>query len=65
MKLDIFFPATGCQKLIEVDDEHKLRTFCKKCMTAEVSGCSWRGAHVLKQEYCSKEAVYPKEQPSG
>jgi small subunit ribosomal protein S6e len=27
MKLNISFPATGCQKLIEVDDERKLRNF--------------------------------------
>uniref|UniRef100_A0A8D2F2W2 Small ribosomal subunit protein eS6 n=1 Tax=Theropithecus gelada TaxID=9565 RepID=A0A8D2F2W2_THEGE len=27
MKLNISFPAIGCQKLIKVEDEHKLRTF--------------------------------------
>ena len=30
MKLNISFLATGCQKLIEVDDERKLRTFYEK-----------------------------------
>ncbi|XP_035584179.1 40S ribosomal protein S6-like [Zalophus californianus] len=33
MKLNISFPATGCQKLIEVEDECQLRTFYEKRMT--------------------------------
>ncbi|XP_068920724.1 small ribosomal subunit protein eS6-like isoform X2 [Petaurus breviceps papuanus] len=37
MKLNISFPATGCQKLIEVDDERKLRTFYEKRMATKVS----------------------------
>uniref|UniRef100_A0A8C2LIT5 40S ribosomal protein S6 n=1 Tax=Cricetulus griseus TaxID=10029 RepID=A0A8C2LIT5_CRIGR len=37
MKLSISFPAIGCQKLIEVDDEHKLRTFYEKHMATEVA----------------------------
>uniref|UniRef100_A0A2K6K5S8 40S ribosomal protein S6 n=1 Tax=Rhinopithecus bieti TaxID=61621 RepID=A0A2K6K5S8_RHIBE len=36
MKLNIF-PATGCQELIEVDDERKLRTFYEKRMATEVA----------------------------
>ncbi|BFZ03867.1 hypothetical protein BsWGS_06906 [Bradybaena similaris] len=47
MKLNISFPATGCQKLIEVDDEKKLRPFYDKRMSAEVSadslGDEWKG----------------------
>ncbi|KAJ8271276.1 hypothetical protein COCON_G00101350 [Conger conger] len=47
MKLNISFPATGCQKLIEVDDEKKLRTFYEKRMATEVSadplGDEWKG----------------------
>ncbi|XP_035585065.1 40S ribosomal protein S6-like [Zalophus californianus] len=47
MKLNISFPATGCQKLIEVDDEHNLRTFYEKCMTTEVAADAlaeeWKG----------------------
>uniref|UniRef100_A0A8C5SIB5 Small ribosomal subunit protein eS6 n=1 Tax=Laticauda laticaudata TaxID=8630 RepID=A0A8C5SIB5_LATLA len=46
MKLNISFPTTGCQKLIEVDDERKLRTFYEKRMTAEVS------ADALGEEVC-------------
>ncbi|KAK7817008.1 hypothetical protein U0070_014351 [Myodes glareolus] len=37
MKLNISFPLTGCQELIEVDDECKLQTFYEKHMTTEVS----------------------------
>uniref|UniRef100_A0A2I3G7X6 40S ribosomal protein S6 n=1 Tax=Nomascus leucogenys TaxID=61853 RepID=A0A2I3G7X6_NOMLE len=47
MKLNISFPATGCQKLIEVDNEHKLHTFYEKCMATEVAadalGKEWKG----------------------
>uniref|UniRef100_A0A2K6RY26 Small ribosomal subunit protein eS6 n=1 Tax=Rhinopithecus roxellana TaxID=61622 RepID=A0A2K6RY26_RHIRO len=47
MKLNISFPATGCQKLIEVDDECKLRTFYEKRMATEVAadalGEEWKG----------------------
>jgi len=38
MKLNIAYPATGCQKVIEVDDENKLRTFYDKKMSQEVEG---------------------------
>jgi len=38
MKLNIAYPATGCQKVIEVDDENKLRTFYDKRMSHEVEG---------------------------
>ena len=37
MKLNISFPATGFQKLIEVDDECKHCTFYEKCMATEVA----------------------------
>ncbi|KAK7812156.1 hypothetical protein U0070_012859 [Myodes glareolus] len=47
MKLNISFPATGCQKLIEVNDERKLRTFYEKRMATEVAadalGEEWKG----------------------
>merc|ERR1711941_89405 len=46
-KLNIAYPATGCQKLIEVDDERKLRPFYDKRMSHEVSaehlGDEWKG----------------------
>ena len=49
MKLNISFPATGCQKLIEVDNEWKLRTFCEKRMATEVAAdalCEERKGYV-------------------
>merc|ERR1711988_1050939 len=47
MKLNISFPATGCQKLIEEDDERKLRIFYDKRIATEVAadelGDEWKG----------------------
>lgn len=37
MKLNISYPANGSQKLIEVEDERKLRPFMEKRMGTEVS----------------------------
>lgn len=37
MKSNISFPAPGCRKLGEVDDERKLYTFYKKRMVTEVA----------------------------
>jgi len=38
MKLNIAYPATGSQKVIEVDDDNKLRPFFDKRMSHEVAG---------------------------
>jgi small subunit ribosomal protein S6e len=38
MKLNIAFPAAGSQKLIDVDDERKLRVFYDKRIAQEVDG---------------------------
>ncbi|XP_026677738.1 40S ribosomal protein S6-like [Diaphorina citri] len=47
MKLNISYPATGCQKLVEIADEHKLRVFYDKRMGMEVPadsiGDEWKG----------------------
>ncbi|KAK7822459.1 hypothetical protein U0070_001626 [Myodes glareolus] len=37
MKLNISFPAAGCQKLIKVNDEHKLRMSYEKHLATEVA----------------------------
>jgi len=38
MKLNIANPSTGKQKLIEIEDEKKLRSFYDKRLSAEVDG---------------------------
>lgn len=47
MKLNISYPATGCQKLVEIEDEHKVRMFYDKRMGTEVQGDGlgddWKG----------------------
>lgn len=47
MKLNISYPANGSQKMIEVDDERKLRVFIDKRMGNEVVadslGDEWKG----------------------
>ncbi|KAI4181568.1 MAG: hypothetical protein LQ346_006736 [Caloplaca aetnensis] len=40
MKLNVSYPANGTQKLIEVDDERKLRVFMDRRMGQEVPGDS-------------------------
>jgi len=47
MKLNISYPATGCQKLLDIDDEKKIRVFYDKRMGQEVEadslGDEWVG----------------------
>ncbi|OBT49417.1 40S ribosomal protein S6-B [Pseudogymnoascus sp. WSF 3629] len=40
MKLNISYPANGSQKMVEIDDERRLRVFMEKRMGAEVPGDS-------------------------
>ncbi|KAI4114779.1 MAG: hypothetical protein LQ345_004507 [Seirophora villosa] len=40
MKLNVSYPANGSQKLIEIDDERKLRVFMERRMGQEVPGDS-------------------------
>jgi len=46
-KLNVSYPATGAQKLIEIEDERKVRVFYEKRMGAEVEadslGDEWKG----------------------
>jgi len=47
MKLNISYPATGCQKVFEIDDEQKIKHFYDKRMAQEVTadhlGDEWKG----------------------
>lgn len=65
MKLNISYPATGCQKLIEVDDERKLRPFFDKRMGSEVLGDSigdmWKG-YVFKITGGNDKQGFPMKQ---
>jgi hypothetical protein len=60
MKLNISFPANGSQKLIEVEDERKLRVFQEKRMGNEVPadslGDEWKG-YVWEMEHSCVRAV--------
>jgi len=63
--LNISCPATGCQKLIEVDDERKLRIFYDKRMGAEVEaeslGDEWKG-FVLRISGGNDKQGFPMKQ---
>ncbi|KRT83350.1 ribosomal protein, partial [Oryctes borbonicus] len=65
MKLNISYPATGCQKLIEVVDEHKIRIFYEKRMGAEVEadplGDEWKG-YVLRISGGNDKQGFPMKQ---
>ncbi|KAK2111895.1 40S ribosomal protein S6 [Saguinus oedipus] len=65
MKLNISFPATGCQKLIEVDDERRLRTFYEKRMATEVAadalGEEWKG-YVVRISGGNDKQGFPMKQ---
>uniref|UniRef100_A0A3B3QPE8 Small ribosomal subunit protein eS6 n=1 Tax=Paramormyrops kingsleyae TaxID=1676925 RepID=A0A3B3QPE8_9TELE len=65
MKLNISFPATGCQKLIEVDDDRKLRIFYEKRMAAEVAadplGEEWKG-YVVRISGGNDKQGFPMKQ---
>jgi len=47
MKLNIAYPATGCQKVFDFEDEKKVRIFYDKRVSQEVDGSSlgdeWKG----------------------
>ncbi|KAK1885841.1 40S ribosomal protein S6 [Dissostichus eleginoides] len=63
--MNISFPATGCQKLIEVDDERKLRTFYEKRMATEVPadplGDEWKG-YVVRISGGNDKQGFPMKQ---
>ncbi|TLD05297.1 uncharacterized protein PgNI_09789 [Pyricularia grisea] len=65
MKFNISNPSTGAQKLVEVEDERKLRFFMEKRMGAEVSaeplGDEWKG-YILKITGGNDKQGFPMKQ---
>merc|ERR1711874_551557 len=65
MKLNVSFPATGCQKLFEIDDEKKVRVFYEKRMGQEVEadsiGDEWKG-YVIRISGGNDKQGFPKKQ---
>lgn len=65
MQLNVSYPATGCQKLFEVVDEHKLRIFYEKRMGAEIDadtlGDEWKG-YVLRIAGGNDKQGFPMKQ---
>lgn len=65
MKLNISYPATGCQKLIEIEDEKKLRPFYEKRMAQEVEadslGDEWKG-YVMRITGGNDKQGFPMKQ---
>jgi len=65
MKLNIAYPATGCQKVFEVEDDKKLRIFYEKRMAQEVEadplGPEWKG-YVLRIAGGNDKQGFPMKQ---
>lgn len=59
------YPATGCQKLFEISDEHKLRIFYERRMGAEVDadslGNEWKG-YVVRISGGNDKQGFPMKQ---
>ncbi|XP_062058558.1 small ribosomal subunit protein eS6-like [Lepus europaeus] len=65
MKLNVSFPTTGCQKLIEVDDERKLRTSYERCtatgVAADTLAEEWKG-YVVRISGGNDKQGFPMKQ---
>ncbi|CAG2119187.1 unnamed protein product, partial [Medioppia subpectinata] len=65
MKLNISYPATGCQKLLDIDDEKKVRIFYDKRMGQEVEadslGDEWAG-YVVRISGGNDKQGFPMKQ---
>jgi len=61
----VSYPATGCQKLFEISDEHKLRIFYEKRMGAEIEadalGDEWKG-YVVRISGGNDKQGFPMKQ---
>lgn len=64
-QLNVSYPATGCQKLFEFDDDKKLRVFFEKRMGHEVEadslGEEWKG-YVLRISGGNDKQGFPMKQ---
>ena len=65
MKLNISYPANGSQKLVEIEDERKLRAFMDRRMGQEVTGDAlgdeWKG-YVFKITGGNDKQGFPMKQ---
>ncbi|XP_037928872.1 40S ribosomal protein S6 [Teleopsis dalmanni] len=65
MKLNVSYPVTGCQKLFEIVDEHKLRVFYEKRMgqivEADLLGEEWKG-YMLRLSGGNDKQGFPMKQ---
>lgn len=65
MKFNISYPATGCQKLFEIVDDHKVRIFFDKRMGSEVHadalGEDWKG-YIFKITGGNDKQGFPMKQ---
>jgi len=65
MKLNIAYPANGTQKLVEIDDERRVRVFYDKRMGQEVPGDSvgdeWKG-YIFKITGGNDKQGFPMKQ---
>ena len=63
--MNVSYPATGAQKLIEIEDEKKVRVFYEKRMGAEVEadsiGDEWKG-YVLRIAGGNDKQGFPMKQ---
>lgn len=65
LQLNISYPATGCQKLLEFDDEKKTRIFNERRMGQEVEadplGDEWKG-YILRITGGNDKQGFPMKQ---
>jgi len=65
MKVNVAYPATGCQKMFEIDDEKKIRPFYEKRMAQEVEadslGDEWKG-YVVRVTGGNDKQGFPMKQ---
>merc|ERR1712177_118520 len=68
MKINLSFPATGCQKLVEIADELKVRPFYEKRMGQEMPadhlGDEWKG-YVVRITGGNDKQGFPMKQGVG